>query len=56
MRSFWGVAMDAEVGDESDLIVDSGGYGEPVEVLQDGCDPVNSCKTFFVFSTIYTDS
>lgn len=34
----WGIAMDAEVGEERNFVVDSGGYGEPVEVLKNGSD------------------
>lgn len=41
--------MDAEVGNESNLIVDSGGYGEPVEVLQNGCD-------LFLFAKFHQNS
>ena len=35
-----GVAVDAKVGDEGDHVLNSWGYGEPVEVLKNGGDVV----------------
>lgn len=39
--------MNALVGDESDLVMVSGGDGEPVEVMENWCDVIPFAKSSF---------